>query len=66
MSTEAPAWHKSSYSGGSEGNCLEFAPNLPGVVPVRDTKTPTGPTLTFSSAAWSTFLALPKHGAHKG
>ncbi|GHH54289.1 DUF397 domain-containing protein [Streptomyces candidus] len=66
MSTEAPAWRKSSYSGGSEGDCLEFASNFPDIVAVRDTKTPTGPTLTFSSAAWSAFLPLPKREAPKG
>lgn len=66
MSTEAPAWRKSSYSGGGEGSCLEFAPNLSGIVPVRDTKAPTGPTLTFSSAAWNAFLPLPKREVRKG
>ncbi len=48
-------WHKSSYSGQS-GNCVEVARNLPGLVAVRDSKTPAGPTLLVSPAAWGAFL----------
>ncbi|MFJ7944480.1 DUF397 domain-containing protein [Streptomyces sp. NPDC096354] len=50
-------WHKSSYSGGDGGNCLEVADGHPGVVPVRDSKDPDGPTLVFRTAAWSSFVA---------
>ncbi|MBO4210342.1 DUF397 domain-containing protein, partial [Micromonospora echinofusca] len=39
-------WRKSTRSGGSGGNCVEVADNLPGVVGVRDSKDPTGPALT--------------------
>jgi hypothetical protein len=49
-------WHKSSYSGGSNGNCLETSGSYPTLVPVRDSKNPTGPALIFSSSAWSTFV----------
>lgn len=49
-------WRKSSYSGGSSDNCVEVATNLPGVVVVRDSKDPVGPTLTFTHAAWSDFV----------
>ncbi|MFI6285379.1 DUF397 domain-containing protein [Streptomyces sp. NPDC051018] len=59
--SEAPAWRKSSYSSGGEDNCLEFADNVPGTVPVRDTKNPGGPALTFSARAWSTFIATVRH-----
>ncbi len=48
-------WHKSSYSG-QDGNCVEVARNLPGLVAVRDSKTPVGPTLLVSPAAWGAFL----------
>jgi hypothetical protein len=34
-------WRKNSYSG-QDGNCVEAAPNLPGLVPVRDSKEPDG------------------------
>ncbi|MFD5060653.1 DUF397 domain-containing protein [Streptomyces sp. NPDC058394] len=50
-------WHKSSYSGGDGGDCLEVADGHPGVVPVRDSKVPDGPTLVFRTAAWSCFVA---------
>ncbi len=48
-------WHKSSYSGQS-GNCVEVARNLPARVAVRDSKTPGGPRLLVSPAAWQAFL----------
>jgi Domain of unknown function (DUF397) len=48
-------WRKSSYSGG-EGNCVEVATNMPGVVAVRDSKNPSGPMLTFSADAWRRFV----------
>ncbi|MEU8701324.1 DUF397 domain-containing protein [Streptomyces sp. NPDC048680] len=50
------AWRTSSYSGG-QGNCLEVADNVPHLVPVRDSKRPTGPVITFSPYAWRTFIA---------
>ncbi|MET7493705.1 DUF397 domain-containing protein [Streptomyces sp900116325] len=50
-------WHKSSYSGGDGGNCLEVADGHPGIVPVRDSKVPDGPALVFRTAAWSSFVA---------
>ncbi|MEV4926333.1 DUF397 domain-containing protein [Streptomyces roseoverticillatus] len=50
-------WAKSSYSGDGGDNCLEWAPSAsPVVVPVRDSKTPGGPVLTFSPAAWAAFV----------
>ncbi|MEU7021601.1 DUF397 domain-containing protein [Streptomyces sp. NPDC046203] len=52
--TEA-AWRTSSYSG-AQGECVEVAPNLPHLVPVRDSKHPAGPALTFTPDAWRTFL----------
>ena len=49
-------WHKSSYSGGSGGNCLEVAAGHPAVVPVRDSKNPLGPKLVFRAEAWTAFV----------
>ncbi len=52
-------WEKSSYSQGNGGQCVEWAPALvssSGVVPVRDSKNPHGPELTFSAHAWSAFV----------
>jgi uncharacterized protein DUF397 len=45
-------WRKSSYSGGSGGNCVEVATNLPGLVAVRDSKHPHGPVLILTPAQW--------------
>lgn len=47
-------WVKSSYSAG-EGQCIEWAPTAAastGIVPVRDSKAPEGPSLAVSRAAW--------------
>ncbi|MEU6801879.1 DUF397 domain-containing protein [Streptomyces neyagawaensis] len=52
----AATWHKSSYSEGSGGNCLEVADGVPLLVPVRDSKTPLGPALVFRAEAWSLFV----------
>ncbi|MBM4793336.1 DUF397 domain-containing protein [Streptomyces sioyaensis] len=49
-------WHKSSYSGSEGGDCLEVAA-CPHAIHIRDSKNPTGPSLTLSAAAWSAFLA---------
>jgi Domain of unknown function (DUF397) len=55
-------WRKSSYSGSSNADCVEVAPGLPGVVPVRDSKDPNGPALLFSPNAFATFVQAVKAG----
>ncbi|MET4925146.1 DUF397 domain-containing protein [Streptomyces sp. PSRA5] len=50
-------WRKSSYSNSDGGNCVEIADGHPGIVPVRDSKTPTGPVLLLTPAAWEDFIA---------
>ncbi|MFF0155728.1 DUF397 domain-containing protein [Micromonospora sp. NPDC005203] len=50
-------WRKSTRSGDNGGNCVEVATNLPGVVAVRDSKDPVGPTLSFSHDAWRRLLS---------
>ena len=52
----AAVWHKSSYSGGGGGNCLEVTHDFPALVPVRDSKDPHGPKLAFRPEAWSAFV----------
>jgi hypothetical protein len=54
-------WHKSTYSGGTGGNCVEVARNLPGIIAVRDSQDPAGPALAFSPADWHAFTTGLKH-----
>ncbi|WP_210637432.1 DUF397 domain-containing protein [Streptomyces sp. GESEQ-13] len=49
-------WFKSSYSDGPDGNsCVEIA-IAPRTVHVRDSKTPAGPRLALTPAAWTRFV----------
>jgi len=51
------AWRKSTYSGGSSDSCLEVNDSaLPARIPVRDSKNPAGPAVTFSAPAWAAFV----------
>ncbi len=56
------AWRKSSYSGASNGDCLEVSEAHPALVPVRDSKDPQGPALVFDTAAWSAFVGAVRDG----
>ncbi|HEY3896772.1 MAG TPA: DUF397 domain-containing protein [Pseudonocardiaceae bacterium] len=56
MTIDHATWHKSSYSNGSGGACVEVA-DLPGARAVRDSKNPTGPALRINAAEWSAFTA---------
>jgi Domain of unknown function (DUF397) len=48
-------WHKSSYSS-QDGNCVEVARNLPGLVAVRDSKHPDRAKLMVSQETWLVFI----------
>jgi hypothetical protein len=50
------AWRKSSYSNSDGGDCVEVSDSFPGVVPVRDSKSPAGPALVFPAHAWQAFV----------
>ncbi|WP_446212017.1 DUF397 domain-containing protein [Micromonospora sp. IBSANI012] len=58
MDLTGATWRKSTRSG--QGECIEVADNLPGVVGVRDSKDPAGPVLTFAPQTWRAFVAFAK------
>ncbi|MEV4874866.1 DUF397 domain-containing protein [Streptomyces cyaneofuscatus] len=60
LDLNAATWRKSSYSNQDGGQCLEVADGFTAVVPVRDSKNPQGPALTFAAAGWSSFVAAVK------
>jgi hypothetical protein len=54
-------WRTSRYSNG-QGECVEVARNLPGIIAVRDSKDPSGPRLAFGRAQWRAFTVTVKAG----
>ncbi|MCX4663749.1 DUF397 domain-containing protein [Streptomyces uncialis] len=61
---DIPRWFKSSYSSNG-GQCIEAATNLVtsrGVVPVRDSKNPSGPVLDIPATAFTSFVTGVKAG----
>ncbi|MBP0459793.1 DUF397 domain-containing protein [Streptomyces montanisoli] len=58
----AAVWRKSTRSGGNSNDCVEVADNIPGVVPVRDSKAVAAgdPVLAFAPRAWAAFVAGAK------
>ncbi|MFJ4705024.1 DUF397 domain-containing protein [Streptomyces anulatus] len=64
MTTETPRWFTSSYSENG-GQCVEVATNLAtphGIVPVRDSKNVSGPSLSVQAGAFTTFVTGIKSG----
>lgn len=55
------SWFKSSYSNNG-GDCIEVAPNFPGLAPVRDSKNPEGGALVFGADAFASFVTEVKAG----
>ena len=49
-------WRRSSYSNSSGGDCVEVRDDLPGLVPVRDSKVPHGSALLIPASAWAPFV----------
>ncbi|MEU6023184.1 DUF397 domain-containing protein [Micromonospora sp. NPDC047134] len=52
-------WRKATYSS-DQGNCVEVADDLGGVVGVRDSKDTTGPVLLFAPTQWRSFVETIK------
>ncbi|BDM67847.1 hypothetical protein HEK616_13340 [Streptomyces nigrescens] len=59
-------WRKSSYSNNAAGDCIEIADNIPGLIPVRDSKNPGGPAICVGEAAWAAFVGMVKDGPSLG
>lgn len=59
------AWRKSSYSNQAGGDCVEVADGFPGMVPVRDSKVPCGPSLAFATDSWAAFISELNTGHHR-
>jgi hypothetical protein len=62
QSDHALIWRKSSYSGGTGGNCVEVATLPDGGRAVRHSKHQDGPILHFTSSEWAAFLAGAQAG----
>lgn len=54
LEVDDTGWGKSGYSF-SNGNCLEWRKS--GSILIRDSQDPGGPKLSFTPAAWRTFIA---------
>ncbi|SEC87755.1 protein of unknown function [Streptomyces misionensis] len=57
-------WFKSSYSGGTNDDCVEIASGHT-TVPVRDSKNRTGPALLIPFDGWTSFVGAVKDGHFK-
>ncbi|MFD3583424.1 DUF397 domain-containing protein [Streptomyces sp. NPDC058683] len=55
MPSSSIQWHRSSYSNGMGGECLEVAA-LAEAIAVRDSKVNLGPQITLSDTAWRDFI----------
>ncbi|PRY01570.1 DUF397 domain-containing protein [Allonocardiopsis opalescens] len=53
-------WHRSSYSSGQGGECIEVKYGTD--VLVRDSKNPEQPHLSFTADQWSAFVTAVKDG----
>ncbi|GAA3736956.1 hypothetical protein HDA32_005503 [Spinactinospora alkalitolerans] len=55
------SWARSSYSGATSSNCVEWA-SLPSSVALRDSKNPEAGHLSLAAPEWSAFLTAVKRG----
>ncbi len=65
MKISSSRWVKSSHSSPDGGNCVEWSPSTAeatDIVPVRDSKDPHGPVLTFDAHSFTDFIAGLKSG----
>jgi hypothetical protein len=55
-------WHKSTFSNGNGGNCLEHARLPDGSRAVRHSKHPEGPSLILTPSEWEAFIQGVRSG----
>jgi hypothetical protein len=55
-------WHKSTFSNGNGGNCLEHAKLPDGSRVVRHSRHPEGPSLIFTPSEWDAFIQGVRSG----
>jgi len=58
---EGANFRTSTYSA-DQGNCVEVATNLPGIVAVRHSKDPAGSVIIYTDAEWAAFIGGAKDG----
>ncbi|MEU9704820.1 DUF397 domain-containing protein [Streptomyces sp. NPDC047981] len=63
-SSTLSGWRKSSYSGNESGSCVEVLDGHTSGIPVRDSKSPAGPALVFTTVGWTLFVSSLKSGNH--
>jgi hypothetical protein len=54
-------WRKSTR-GDADGQRVEVADNIPGIIAVRDSRQPDGPALLFTHAEWDAFVGGVRDG----
>jgi hypothetical protein len=55
------AWRKATASQ-NNGGCVEVAPNIPGVIAIRDSKRPADGAHVVSTEAFADFIAAARAG----
>ncbi|WP_406294759.1 DUF397 domain-containing protein [Embleya sp. NBC_00888] len=53
QNADVSLWRKSTYSNGDQGNCVEVRDDLPGLVPIRDSKDPSIGQLLIGATPWT-------------
>lgn len=61
MDLTGARWHTSTRSS-ANGQCVEVAENLPGVVAIRDSKNRQAGALLIDDATWTSFIIGVKQG----